>query len=150
MLQILIFIKNHLCLVFRPNKILGINFLVKFIYFDPLLSPCAWLVKWHKYIIAIFDIMGITERVLTVLAVLILLLLSYPWYMWHWLFETVISRTVLQLLFYVNLNKLIMSNGKSCHIVCTTGSGHMRTCEEHKHDTYLTLTCIVLAITSEW
>ena len=53
---------NHLCLVFWPNKIHSINFLVKFIHFDPLLSPCAWLVKWHKCISVNYVIMGITEK----------------------------------------------------------------------------------------
>ena len=47
---------------FFPNKIHSINFLVKFMNFDPLLSPCAWLVKWHKCISVNYVIMGITEK----------------------------------------------------------------------------------------
>ena len=49
-------------MVFWPNKKHSINFLVKFINFDPLLSPCAWLVKWHKCISVIYIIMAITEK----------------------------------------------------------------------------------------
>ena len=37
-------------------------FLVKFMNFDPLLSPCPWLVKWHKCISVNYVIMGITEK----------------------------------------------------------------------------------------
>ena len=53
---------NHLHLVFWPNKIHSINFLVKFLNFYSLLSACAWLLKWHKCISVIYIIMGITEK----------------------------------------------------------------------------------------
>ena len=40
----------------------SINFWVKFINFDPLLSPCAWLVKWHNCNLVNNSIIDITEK----------------------------------------------------------------------------------------
>ena len=66
-----------------------------------------------------------------------LFLLSYPWYilqsdiycltLWY-------SKLFYKWYFMGNCNKLIMSNSTSCPIVCTTCSGHMWTCEGHKHN----------------
>ena len=36
--------------------------MVKFINFDPLLSPCAWLVKWHNCDLVNNSIVDITEK----------------------------------------------------------------------------------------
>ena len=49
-------------LVFKLSKIFGINFLVKSILSIFLQSPCAWIVKWHKYYLLNCNIMGSTER----------------------------------------------------------------------------------------
>ena len=71
-----------------------INFLVKFIYFDPLLSPCAWLVKWHKYIIANYTIMVLQRScIFSVIAEPVcrklpqLFWLCFVWYIWHCFYE---------------------------------------------------------------
>ena len=62
MIQIPNFIKNPMHLVFMTKQISRINSLVKFISFESLLSPCAWLVKWHNCELVHNSISDITEK----------------------------------------------------------------------------------------
>ena len=55
-------LKNPLHLVFMAIQLHSINFLLKFITFDPLLSPHAWLVKWHNCDLVNNSITDITEK----------------------------------------------------------------------------------------
>ena len=49
-------------LVFMTKQISRINSLVKFISFESLLSPCAWLVKWHNCELVNNSVSDITEK----------------------------------------------------------------------------------------
>ena len=132
-------------LVIEINKISSINFWVKFASFY-ILSPCAWLVKWHNCIMTNCVNMGITEELFVeavcsktapaVFRVVFIHLECFP-YLGE-MFELLLNDYLNDILCFTWLkhlcdmnNKTVLNKDICCSDYVRTGSGCKRSCKRH-------------------
>ena len=120
---------------------------MKFISFNSLLSPCAWLVKWHNCELVNNSISDITEKFSLFCNFRASHNITAP-AVWNWLKLFIIGEhlwlSILSTLFELlnidywllelcNRINLFMNTISNCHIICQCG-GYVRSRTERKCD----------------
>ena len=148
-----------MCLVFMTKQISRINSLVKFTSFKSLLSPCAWLVKWHNCELVNNSISDITEKFslfcnfsashsIATPAVnfgFYSILFQQPLWYWIELLDMILLIYWLNCWICKELNKMIIMNKSACSAVICQPGGHKQNHNINKNSIGCFVWCDVLA-----